>query len=68
MLTKLTGCRTLTNKTCDIQTEAIFGRQRHNLNKLGIGSQDDALNIISRLKAWLFQTRRLFYVFGPRGM
>ena len=26
-----------------------FGRQRHNLNKLGRGSKDDATNIISRI-------------------
>ena len=51
MLTKLKGCRTSTNKTCDIRSGAIFGRQRHNFNKLGRGSQDDATNIISRLQA-----------------
>ena len=46
---KLTGCRTSTNKTCDIHGGIIFGRQGHYLNKLGRGSQDDATNIISRL-------------------
>ena len=51
MLTKLTGCRISTNKTCDIRDGAIFGHQRHNLNKLGRGSQDDATNIILRLQA-----------------
>ena len=35
----------------DIRGGAIFGRQGHNLNKLGRGSQDDATNIISRLLA-----------------
>ena len=49
MLTKITGCRTSTNKTCDIYSGAIFGRQRHKLNKLRGGLQDDATNIISRL-------------------
>ena len=58
MLTKLTGCRTSTNKTCDIRGGAIFGRQRHNLNKLGRGSQDDATNIISRLWA-----KNIFFMF-----
>ena len=29
------------HKTCDIRGGAIFGRQRHNLNKLGRGSQKD---------------------------
>ena len=42
MLTKLTGCRTSTNKTCDIHDGAIFCRQIHNLNKVGRCSQDDA--------------------------
>ena len=50
---KITGCRASANKTCDIRGGGgvIFGRQRHNLNKLGRGSQDDATNIISRLHA-----------------
>ena len=48
MLTKLTGCRTSTNKTCDIRDRVIFVSQRHILNKLGRRSQDDATNIISR--------------------
>ena len=29
----------------------IFGRQRHTLNKFRRGSQEDAMNMISRLKA-----------------
>ena len=44
MLTKLTGCRTSTNQTCEIQAKAIFSHQAegYNFNKLGRGSQDDA--------------------------
>ena len=49
ILTKLTGCRMSTNKTSDIQGGAKFGRQGHNLNKLGRGTQDGATNIIPRL-------------------
>ena len=41
--------RTSTIQTSDIQGGAIFGRQQHNLNKLGRGSQDNVTNIISRL-------------------
>ena len=39
ILTKLKGRRTSTNNTCDIRGGAIFGQQRHNLNKPGRGSQ-----------------------------
>ena len=52
MLTKLTEFRTSTylyislSKTCDLCGGAIFGPQRHSLNKLGSGSLDDATNII----------------------
>ena len=49
MLTKLTRCRTSISKTCDIRGGAKFGPQMHALNKLGKGSLDDAINIISRL-------------------
>ena len=50
MLTKLTGCRSSTNKTSSIRGRAIFDRQGHKLNKkLGRGSQDEATNIISML-------------------
>ena len=42
---------TSTNKTCDIRGGARFGRQRRILNKLGRGSQDNAINIISRTYA-----------------
>ena len=75
MLTKLTGCRTSTNKTCDIHDGAILGRQIHNLNKVGRCSQDDATNIISRLYAKAsyqgsrpsgFRQEDFFYDFGPR--
>ena len=45
----------------------MFGRQRHNLNKLGRGSQDDATNIISRLKPIVVSDKNIFYVFGPMG-
>ena len=65
MLTKLTGCRTSTNKTCDNCSEAIFGRQRHNLNKLGRGSQDDATNI--NIKALGLVVSDRFYVLAPGG-
>ena len=72
MLTKLTGCRTSTNKTCDIQGRAIFGRKRHNLNKLGRGSQDDATNIIQGSRPSGFRQEDIFfiffYVFGHRGI
>ena len=46
---KINRYRTSTNKTCDIDDGASFGRQIHNLNKVGRCSQDDATNIISML-------------------
>ena len=62
MLTNLTWCRTSTNKTCVIRGRASFGRQKHNLNKLGRGSQDDATNIISML-----YDKKIFFMFLPHG-
>ena len=68
MLTKLTGCRTSTllyispSKTCDLHGRAIFGPQRHNLNKLGRGPLDYKHNI-KPLGLLLFQTR-FFFIFS----
>ena len=39
-----------------------------NLNKLGRGSLGDATNLISKLRALWFQTRRLFHVFPNIGL
>ena len=43
----------------------IFGRQRHSLNKLRRGSQEDAMNMILRLKANGF--RQEFFMFLAPG-
>ena len=66
MLTKLTGCRTSISKTCDIRSGAIDGPQRHNLNKLGNGSRDDATNIISKLyfEGLVVSDKNIFFMFS----
>ena len=62
MLTKLTGCRTSTSKTCDIHDGDIFGHQINNLNKVGRCSQDDATNII------VASDKKIFLCFCPWGI
>ena len=46
MLTKLTGCRTSTNKTSDIRGRAILAARGMIWTNFGRGSQDDVSNII----------------------
>ena len=66
MLTELTGFRTSTLhyislcKSFNLGGVAIFGPQRHDMNKLGRGSLDDATHIISMILAkWFHNIKAL---------
>ena len=66
MVTKLTGCGTLISKIYGIHGGSIFGPKRHNFNKLGKGSLDDATHLIMNTKALFRQNIFMFSLCSPK--